>query len=252
MRLNQLMVETRTADEATLAPLILVADDEVHIVRLVDLYLRKAGYRVETAADGDETLRKVRDLRPDLLVLDIMMPGPDGLEITRTVRRSSELPIILLTARTSDVDRIAGLQFGADDYVTKPFNPVELVARVQAVLRRARVGSATDPSPARLFVGSLAMDLDRRTATLGGEALHLRPREFDLLATFARFPGFALDRDRLLDLVWGTGYYGDQRTVDVHVAWLREKLAGSDLKIETVWGVGYKLVEGAGSAPARG
>ncbi len=224
-------------------PLILVADDEAHIVRLVELYLRKAGYRVEAAADGDETLRKVRELRPSLLVLDVMMPGPDGLEITRTLRRSSELPIIMLTARTTDVDRIAGLQFGADDYVTKPFNPLELVARVQSVLRRARSDAGAGPPPhTRLAAGSLLMDLDERTATLAGKPLHLRPKEFDLLATFARFPGFALDRERLLDLVWGTGYYGDQRTVDVHVAWLREKLAGSDLKIETVWGVGYKLI----------
>jgi DNA-binding response OmpR family regulator len=244
--LNQLVATPHPSaqTETERPPLILVADDDAHIVRLVDLYLRKAGYRVESAADGDEALRKVRDLKPDLLVLDIMMPGPDGLEITRTVRRSSELPIIMLTARTSDVDRIAGLQFGADDYVTKPFNPVELVARVQAVLRRTRSSTAASgPAPTRLMAGSLVIDLDQRVATLGGAPLQLRPREFDLLATFARFPGFALDRERLLDLVWGIGYYGDQRTVDVHVAWLREKLSGSDLKIETVWGVGYKLVE---------
>jgi DNA-binding response OmpR family regulator len=231
------------SDAGSPPPLILVADDDPHIVRLVELYLTKAGYRVAAAEDGDETLRKVRDLRPDLLVLDIMMPGPDGLEITRSLRRSSELPIIMLTARTSDVDRIAGLQFGADDYVTKPFNPLELVARVQAVLRRVRTsGPANPPVQARITAGSLVIDLNERTATLSGTPLHLRPKEFDLLATFARFPGYALDRDRLLDLVWGTGYYGDQRTVDVHVAWLREKLAGSDVKIETVWGIGYKLV----------
>lgn len=232
------------------APLILVADDDAHIVRLVSLYLGKAGYRVETAADGDETLRKVRVLNPDLLVLDIMMPGPDGLEVTRTLRRSSELPIIMLTARTGDVDRIAGLQFGADDYVSKPFNPLELVARVQTVLRRARAaGNSAALTQTRLIVGNLVIDLDQRTATLHGEPFHLRPKEFDLLATFARFPGFAMDRERLLDLVWGTGYYGDQRTVDVHVAWLREKLSGSGLKIETVWGVGYKLVETEPSPP---
>jgi two-component system response regulator VanR len=244
--LNQVVApaDRPASGDAGPAPLILVADDDGHIVRLVSLYLTKAGYRVAAAADGDETLRKVRELRPDLLVLDVMMPGPDGMEITRALRRSSDLPIILLTARTSDVDRIAGLQFGADDYVTKPFNPVELVARVQTVLRRARAGAAGRIlAQTRLVAGSLIIDLDRRTATLGGRPLQLRPKEFDLLATFARFPGFALDRDRLLDLVWGTGYYGDQRTVDVHVAWLREKLAGSDLKIETVWGVGYKLIE---------
>ncbi len=239
----QTMTQPAPGAAAAQPPLILVADDDPHIVRLVELYLTKAGYRVAAAVDGDETLRKVRDLRPALLVLDIMMPGPDGLEITRSLRRSSELPIIMLTARTSDVDRIAGLQFGADDYVTKPFNPLELVARVQAVLRRAQGGGpAHPPAQARITAGSLVIDLNERTATLGGAPLHLRPKEFDLLATFARFPGYALDRERLLDLVWGTGYYGDQRTVDVHVAWLREKLAGSDLKIETVWGIGYKLV----------
>ena len=236
---------SQPAPDVAGTPLILVGDDDAHIVRLVELYLRKAGYRVAAAGDGDETLRKVRQLHPDLLVLDVMMPGPDGLEITRALRRSSDLPIIMLTARSSDLDRIAGLQFGADDYVTKPFNPVELVARVQSVLRRARAAAAAGPPPhTRLTVGSLTLDLDAHTATLKGRPLHLRPREFDLLSTFARFPGFALDRERLLDLVWGTGYYGDQRTVDVHVAWLREKLAGSDLTIATVWGVGYQLVEG--------
>ncbi len=230
--------------DPTPAPLVLVADDDAHIVQLVELYLRKAGYRVESAVDGDETLRKVRELQPDLLVLDVMMPGPDGLEVTRSLRRSSQIPIIMLTARTGDVDRIAGLQFGADDYVTKPFNPVELIARVQSVLRRARSSAAAGPPPhTRLMAGDLVIDLDERGATLGGAPLHLRPKEFDLLSTFARFPGFALDRERLLDLVWGTGYYGDQRTVDVHVAWLREKLSGSELRIETVWGVGYRLVE---------
>lgn len=235
--------EQKPADASADQPLILVADDDAHIVRLVELYLSKAGYRVASAEDGDVTLRKVRDLRPDLLVLDIMMPGPDGLEITRTLRRASDIPIILLTARTGDVDRISGLQFGADDYVTKPFNPLELVARVQTVLRRTRAYPGDGPlRHARVTAGSLAINLDERGATLGGAVLHLRPKEFDLLATFARFPGIVLDRERLLDLVWGSGYYGDQRTVDVHVAWLREKLNGSDVKIETVWGVGYKLV----------
>jgi DNA-binding response OmpR family regulator len=232
------------------AQLILVADDDLHIVRLLSLYLDKAGYRVEQAADGDETLQKVRDLQPDLLVLDVMMPGPDGLEVCRTVRRASDLPIIILSARGGDVDRIAGLQFGADDYVTKPFNPVELVVRVQSVLRRAGRRVAAPAPQSRLAVADLTIDLDEHAAWVGEERLQLRPKEFDLLVTFARFPGFALDRDRLLDLVWGSRYYGDQRTVDVHVAWLREKLSGSRLKIQTVWGVGYKLVEAA-DAPAR-
>jgi DNA-binding response OmpR family regulator len=233
------------------APTILVADDDPNIVRLLSLYLNKAGYQVESAADGDEALRKLRDLTPDLLVLDVMMPGPDGLEVCRSVRRASDLPIIMLSARGSDVDKIAGLQFGADDYVTKPFNPVELVARVQSVLRRSTVRGTGAAPASRLTVADLTIDLDQRAAWLAGETLHLRPKEFDLLATFARFPGFAMDRDRLLDLVWGSRYYGDQRTVDVHVAWLREKLSPGRLKIETVWGVGYKLVEAAADEPAR-
>lgn len=230
--------------------LVLVADDDPNIVRLLTLYLGKAGFRVEQAVDGDDALRKVRDVAPDLLVLDVMMPGPDGLEVCRSVRRSSDVPIIILSARGSAVDRIAGLQFGADDYVTKPFNPVEVVARVQSVLRRsASRGDAPAPH-GRVEVADLIVDLDQRSASVAGEPLQLRPKEFDLLATLARFPGFAMDRDRLLDLVWGSRYYGDQRTVDVHIAWLREKLSRSRLKIQTVWGVGYKLVEAA-DEPAR-
>ncbi len=221
------------------ADLILVADDDEHIVELLSMYLKRAGYRVEAACDGDETLRRVRELHPALLVLDIMMPGPDGLQVCRALRRRSNVPIVLLTARTSDVDKIAGLRFGADDYVTKPFNPDELLARVDAVLRRARSGSA-EPKPERLRVSGLEMDLARRAATIDGREVSLTPKEFDLLATFARFPNVVLDREQLLDLVWGTSFYA-LRTVDVHVARLREKLKGSPLRIETVWGTGYRL-----------
>jgi DNA-binding response OmpR family regulator len=221
---------------------VLVVDDDRHIVQLVSLYLTKAGYRVISARDGAEAMRKVRGLDPDLLLLDIMLPGQDGLEICRTLRRHSDLPIVMLTARSSDIDKVAGLQFGADDYITKPFNPAELVARVQSVLRRCRQRQAV-PSHTRVAFGRLSIDLDERTATVAGQPLQLRPKEFDLLATFARLPAFVLDRNRLLDLVWGSQFLGDQRTVDVHVAWLREKLTGSGLKIQTIWGVGYKLVE---------
>src|SRR3990170_1971673 len=218
---------------------ILVADDDEHIVELVSMYLRRAGYRVEAAFDGDETLRKVAELRPALLVLDIMMPGPDGLQVCRALRRHSDVPIVLLTARTSDIDKIAGLRFGADDYVTKPFNPDELIARVEAVLRRARSSSA-EPKPERLALDGLDLDLTSRTAEVNGRPMPLTPREFDLLATFARFPNVVLDREQLLDLVWGTSFYA-LRTVDVHVARLRDKLRGSPLRIETVWGTGYRL-----------
>lgn len=218
---------------------ILVADDDEHIVELVSMYLKREGYRVEAAYDGDETLRKVNELHPALLVLDIMMPGPDGLQICRSLRRRSNVPILLVTARTSDIDKIAGLRFGADDYVTKPFNPQELVARVEAVLRRSRTSDA-EPRAEQIAIDGLEIDISSRTAGLNGKAVALTPREFDLLATFARFPNVVLDREHLLDLVWGTSFYA-LRTVDVHVARLREKLRGGKLKIETVWGSGYRL-----------
>ena len=221
---------------------VLVADDDEHTVELVSLYLRRAGYSVEVAFDGDETLRKVRESRPALAVLDIMMPGPDGLQICRKIGGRDGVPILLLTARSSDIDKIAGLRLGADDYITKPFNPDELVARVDAILRRARTDPQM-PSP-RLQLAHLVIDLDRREATVHGRAIPLTPKEFDLLATFAHFPNVVLDRDRLLDLAWGTSFYA-LRTVDVHVARLREKLKGSGMRIETVWGTGYRLQEEA-------
>jgi len=222
------------------APRILVADDDRHIADLVQMYLKKAGYDVTIARTGDETQRLLKDQQFDLAVLDIMMPGPDGLQIVRNLRKRSELPVIFLSARSSDVDKVAGLQYGADDYVTKPFNPTELVARVQSVLRRSR--ATAEPSGERIAIGELFMDVRNRVATIKGEPVTLTPKEFDLLATFARFANVTLDREKLLDLVWGTSFYG-MRTVDVHIVRLRSKLEGSGLKIETVWGSGYRLVE---------
>ena len=231
-------------DERPDNDLILVADDDEHIVELVSMYLRGAGYRVEAAYDGEETLRQVNELHPALLVLDIMMPGPDGLQVCRALRRRSDVPIVLLTARTSDIDKIAGLRFGADDYVTKPFNPQELLARIEAVLRRSSAGPA-EPKPERLAIDGIDMDLANRTTEVNGAAVQLTPREFDLLATFLRFPNVVLGREQLLDLVWGTSFYA-LRTVDVHVARLRDKLKASKLRIETVWGTGYRLASEAG------
>ena len=228
--------------------LILVADDDEHIVELVAMYLRRAGYRIKAAFDGDETLRKTRQVKPALLVLDIMMPGPDGIQVCRSLRRRSDVPIVFLTARSSDIDKIAGLRLGADDYVTKPFNPDELLARVDAVLRRARGGAP--PAQERLRLDGLELDLAQRSAAIDGRDVSLTPKEFDLLATFARFPNVALDREQLLDLVWGTSFYA-MRTVDVHVARLREKLKGSRLRIETVWGTGYRLAAEARSERSR-
>lgn len=227
-------------DRPAAAPRILVADDDPNIAGLVRMYLDKAGYEATVARDGDETQRLLREQSFDLLILDIMMPGPDGLQIIRGLRRRSELPVILLSARSSDIDKVAGLQLGADDYVTKPFNPTELVARVQSVLRRSKTAEA--PGAESISIGELAMDLRNRSATIRGNAVALTPKEFDLLATFARFVNITLDREKLLDLVWGTSFYG-MRTVDVHIVRLRSKLEGSGLKIETVWGSGYRLVE---------
>jgi DNA-binding response OmpR family regulator len=221
--------------------LVLVADDDVHIVELVTMYLARHGYRVEAAYDGSEALRKARELKPDLLVLDIMMPGEDGIQVCRALSRPGGLPIIFLTARTSEIDKIAGLRLGADDYVTKPFNPHELIARVEAVLRRTGDREKV-PNGKVLRVGALVIRSAARIAERHGERLTLTPKEFDLLSTLAAFPGVVLDRDQLLDLIWGTSFYG-ARTVDVHVARVREKLKGAGVRIETVWGTGYRLVE---------
>jgi DNA-binding response OmpR family regulator len=219
---------------------ILVADDERNIVQLARMYLANEGFTVETAATGLEALERTRQVRPVLVILDLMMPEMDGWEVCRRLRRESDVPIIMLTARGDEVDRIVGLELGADDYVTKPFNPRELVARVKAVLRRYEAGRA----PNRVLqIGDLTVDADRRQVLVDGRQVELRPKEFDLLSTLAKSPGIVFDRERLLKVAWGYEYFGDSRTVDVHVTWLREKLRGSTARIQTVWGVGYKLVE---------
>lgn len=218
---------------------ILVVDDEKHIVELARLYLEKDGYRVEDAGDGAEALAKVKSLQPALVVLDLMLPEIDGWEVCRRVRGESGVPIIMLTARDDDVDKIVGLEMGADDYLTKPFNPRELVARVRAVLRRYE--KATRPEQI-LKIGQVAIDPQRREVTVGDKLVELRTKEFDLLLTLTQHKGIVLSRDQLLDLVWGFDFYGQTRTVDVHIAHLRDKLANSELVIDTVWGIGYKLV----------
>ena len=222
-----------------MAATILVVDDERNIVHLTRLYLAKEGFEVETAYDGRQALEKAQSHHPDLIVLDVMMPEMDGFEVCRELRKTSNVPIIILTARTDDVDKVVGLELGADDYVTKPFNPRELVARIKAVLRRAQAAAA----PAKVLeVGGLRIDVPRREATLDTQPITLRSKEFDLLATFLQHEGLVMDRERLIQLVWGHDFYGDTRTIDVHVAWLREKLSGSRVQIQTVWGIGYKLV----------
>ena len=225
-----------------MAATILVVDDERNIVQLVRLYLSKEGFRVESASSGREALEKVQPVRPDLVLLDLMLPEMDGWEVCRRLRKQGDLPIIMVTARDDHVDKIVGLELGADDYLTKPFNPRELVARIKAVLRRSESGKA----PARILrVADLDIDLDRREARIAGERVQLRPKEFDLLAALAGNPGVVYERERLLQLAWGYDYAGDTRTVDVHVTWVRDKISRSKAKIQTVWGVGYKLVDGA-------
>lgn len=231
---------------------ILVVDDERNIVQLVKLYLGNEGYQVETAYSGQEALDKFRSLRPDLVILDLMMPEIDGWEVCRIIRRESDVPIIILTARGEDVDKIVGLELGADDYVTKPFNPRELTARAKAVLRRYR----PEARPITLLeVGNVRVDTARREVSIAGQSIDFRAKEFDLLVTFAQNPGIVMDRERLLSQVWGYDFLGDSRTIDVHITWLREKLSGSDVQIKTVWGIGYKLVapdqKHGGSSPKR-
>lgn len=217
---------------------ILIVDDEPHIIELTSLYLRNAGYAVHAAADGAEALKQIARLKPALIVLDIMLPEVDGWDVCRRTRAQSDVPIIMLTARDDDVDKIVGLELGADDYLTKPFNPRELVARVKAVLRRR----APAPQSQALAIGDLRLDVARREIHVGDSALELRPREFDLLTALVEHQGIVLSREQLLSLVWGYDYFGETRTVDVHIAHLRDKLAGSSVHIDTVWGVGYKLV----------
>lgn len=217
---------------------ILVADDEPHIRELVRLYLSKEGYEIEFASTGPEALEKALRLHPDLVVLDLMMPKLDGFEVTKGIREQSDVPIIMLTVRKEDAVKIAGLELGADDYLTKPFNPKELTARVKAILRRS---DGIRRSGVEVTVGSLQLNRQRREATLGGNALELRTKEFDLLFTLARNASVAMSREQLLSLVWGYTFSGETRTVDVHINHLRQHLKGSDIEIETLRGVGYKL-----------
>lgn len=233
-----------------MAPKILVADDEPNIIKLLRMYLREEGYEVTTARDGREAMERFRADKPDLVLLDLMMPEMGGFEVCTEIRKESDIPVIMLTARTDDVDKIVGLEMGADDYITKPFNPRELVARVKANLRRRdwdRQG-AEEKADTPVTVDDITLDPASRDVVVAGDRVRLRQREFDLLAAFMRHPNVALDRERLLSMVWGEDFYGDARTIDVHVAWLREKLKAAQPKIETVWGVGYKFVPASDAA----
>jgi DNA-binding response OmpR family regulator len=223
--------------------LILVVDDEPKVVKLARDYLEKSGFRVLSAGDGASALGAARREKPDLIVLDLMLPGMDGWEVCRALRRESEVPIIMLTARAEESDQIVGLELGADDYVTKPFSPRALVARVRSVLRRSQ---GVVKSPAVLRASGLEIHLDQHRVLLDGNPLHLTPNEFKLLAVFARHPGQILSREQLLDDLHGAASPGFDRSVDSHIKNLRRKLEGDPPRpqfIETVYGVGYRFIE---------
>lgn len=221
---------------------ILVVDDEPAIVELAQLYLQQEDFETVTATDGIQALVQVKKTHPDLIILDLMLPGLDGWEVCKRLRAETDLPIIMLTARSDDVDKIVGLELGADDYITKPFNPRELVARVKAILRRTQGRNHRNGDEGPLQLGDVIIDAQRRVVEVGGKSVTLRSKEFDLLLTLARHVDLVLSREQLLDQVWGYDYLGGTRTVDVHVSGLRGKLAGSQVQIETVWGIGYKLI----------
>jgi DNA-binding response OmpR family regulator len=226
-----------------MAQTILIADDDSQIVQIVRAYLEEAGYRVLSAREGREALFTFRHEKPDLIVLDLMMPEMDGWEVARLIRRESDAPLIMLTARTEDVDKIVGLEMGADDYVTKPFSPRELVARVRAVLRRVGGG---EQEPEVLRVGELTLNKTTHTVTLADQPVELTPSEFDLLAVFMAQPNRVFSRLELLERVQGIAYEAYERTIDVHIKNLRGKVEANPREpvyIQTVYGVGYKLVD---------
>jgi len=218
---------------------ILVVDDEPNIIELAKLYLERDGYQVEGVGTGQDALSRLSSFNPDLIVLDLMLPDIDGFEVCRQIRAKSDVPILMLTARKEDIDKIVGLEMGADDYSTKPFNPRELVARVKAILRRYMGDFKRGDT---IEAGDLRIDLARHEVTVGGEPVKLRTKEYELLSTLAQNLGIVLSREKLLELVWGYDYFGETRTVDVHVNHLREKMAASNAQIETVRGTGYRLI----------
>jgi DNA-binding response OmpR family regulator len=219
---------------------ILVVDDEPNIVQLARLYLERDGFKVSAAGNGQKALERVDSLQPDLVVLDVMLPQVDGFEVCRRLRaEDNPVPIIMVTARDDDIDKILGLELGADDYLTKPFNPRELVARVHAVLRRGAPALPEALTP--IQIGDLTINLAGREVRIDGQLVELRTQEFEVLKVLAENTGVVLTREQLLSKAWGYDFYGQTRTVDVHIAQLRRKIAASRVKIETVTGIGYKL-----------
>ncbi len=227
---------------------ILIVEDESSIASFVALYLKNAGYAVRAVGKGAEALDQISSDPPSLVILDLMLPDIDGIEVCRRIRKSSDVPILMLTARDEDVDKIIGLEVGADDYMTKPFNPRELVARVKSILRRS-TPERRQAESAVIRHGDLTVDAGRREVRVGEEEIQLAPKEFDLLWELLDHRGLVLTRDQLLERVWGYTFAGDTRTVDVHVRQLRRKL-GDASPIVTVWGVGYKVSPAKNPTPA--
>jgi DNA-binding response OmpR family regulator len=227
---------------------ILIVEDEGSIASFVALYLKNAGYSVRTVTKGADALDQVSSDPPSLTILDLMLPDIDGIEVCRRIRKTSDVPILMLTARDEDVDKIIGLEVGADDYMTKPFNPRELVARVKSILRRS-TPERRQAESAVLRHGDLSIDAGRREVRVGEEEIQLAPKEFDLLWELLDHRGLVLTRDQLLERVWGYTFAGDTRTVDVHVRQLRRKL-GDASPIVTVWGVGYKVSPAKSATPS--
>ncbi len=221
---------------------VLVVDDDPHVREVVEIYLGREGFRILGAQDGEEALRVVEAEEPDVIVLDLMLPGRDGWDVCREIRRRRHTPIIMLTARGEEMDKVLGLELGADDYLTKPFSPRELAARVKAILRRMGTAPAAGQAGERVFLrGMVCVDLDKYQASVNKQPLTLSPKEFELLWFLAGNPGRAFTREQLLEKVWGYDFFGDSRTVDVHVKRLRGKLGEAQSYLQTVWGVGYKF-----------
>ena len=224
---------------------ILVVDDEAHILELISYNLKASGYTVQTALSGEEALESLEAVQPALILLDLMLPGIDGLEVCRRVKddpRTAGVPIIMLTARGDEVDKVLGLELGADDYITKPFSVRELIARVKSLLRRAQpTAQAGEAQAVLLRSGALSLDVDNYVATLYGKKIQFTLKEFELLKTLMQSRGKVLSREFLLDRIWGYEYFGETRTVDVHIRHVRQKLGDHAASIETVRGVGYRF-----------
>lgn len=227
-------------------PRVLVVEDEESLLFTLAHNLKREGYQVITASRGDDALRLAREKHPDLIVLDVMLPGLDGIQVCRSLRRDSDVPIIMLTALGGEGDRVAGLDTGADDYMAKPFGMRELMARVRALLRRSGPRARPDTGPTAIVSGDLTLDRERREVTRNGRVLKMKPKEFELLLFFLQHPGRVFSREQILDEVWGYDFYGGPRTVDVHIRWLRQKIEddpANPVRLRTIRGSGY-LFEG--------